>query len=67
MGLKHDIHTEKLIKNNTTLVTGMQKSYQKYQLTHIWFLTNENVYSLEVCSWSHIKISISLELNHVEP
>jgi len=32
------------------------------KVTHIWFWTNENVYNSPIYSWSHIKISLSLEM-----
>ncbi len=37
------------------------------KLTHIWFLTTENMYILTIYSWSHIEIPISLEPNHIGP
>ncbi len=43
--------------------------YNKYQLyakvTHIWFLTIENVYNLTNYSWRHIEIPKLLEFNHI--
>ncbi len=30
-------------------------------------LTTENVYNLTIYFWSHVEISLSLELNHIGP
>ncbi len=37
------------------------------KVTHIWFLTIENVYNWTVYFWSHIEFPISLELKHTGP
>ncbi len=34
-------------------------------MTHIWFLTTENVYNLTIYFWNHIEIPISLELSNM--
>ncbi len=38
-----------------------------FKVTHILFLTTENVYNLTIYWWSHIEIPLSLELNHIGP
>jgi len=46
-----------------------RKKYQLYAkwVTHIWFLTTENVYNWPIYSWSRINISKSLGLNNRGP